>query len=49
MQQAEEDQSVQTPKEALKQDLMRITGDSYVRYQAYPNDIFDVPGFRDWV
>ena len=29
--------------------MLRITGDKYEQYQAYPREIFDVPGFRDWV
>ena len=43
------DKTTQSPQEALHQDLLRITGDKYERYQAYPREIFDVPGFRDWV
>lgn len=49
MRDAVDDNKAQGPSEALQKDLLRITGDKYEPYQAYPREIFDVPGFRDWV
>ena len=28
---------------------MRITADKYERYQAYPSDIFEVDGFKEFL
>ena len=33
----------------MQKDLLRITADSYKQYQAYPEDIFEIPGFRDFI
>ena len=38
-----------TAMQSLKRDLLKITADSYKPYQAYPSDIFEVPGFREFV
>ena len=29
--------------------MLKLTADSYTKYQAYPSDIFEVPGFKDFV
>lgn len=47
-----EEQNDDCPPDAvqsLKRDLLRITADSYTKYQAYPSDIFEIEGFREFV
>lgn len=34
---------------ALQRDLLKITADKYDRFQAYPKDIFEIPGFKEFI